>query len=492
MIRKAAIAAAITLASATTFAEVESIQLEDTFSLPVKFHATEHMLFARTSDFIDPAQPMANTLMNEGRVRAELNRYSLGVHFANRFTPDGTTGVNRPFVLEKASLSYEDRNWTVILGDSHQELGRGIALSLYRDETFGLANTSQGATAKFISNKGEVDANVFAGRLRSLQAPVALLPWENPLVNREVWMASASTKARVVDDSFVGGHYLLTVARPLESQAFNQRWHTVGASVSAESIGDSVDFYGETNVLKSQDVASGADTRPVGYGTFASVTYSALPWRVQVEAKDYRGYYFDFQRPPSLEEDVVTSINNQDMSIARLNVFHGDTKVSFLVGDDRVAKTSMRHGVAQTIIKGPGKTVWVARTGYRWLTGQADLIHANIAVKIPTWTGQTLELGVRKLWSHTNLHFLPTEEDRNFWDVTYSFSDSWNFGVGYEYVPTQWEPHYVNANTKVAFSSSLQARASVGKTSGGPQCSGGICRTVPAYSGALLDVSYAF
>jgi hypothetical protein len=492
--------AAVITASISTqlFAAAESIEFDSPsspFSLPVKLHATEHFLFSNTTDFVDPTLPRTSLLMNEGRVRAEYQQFSFGIHYSNRFTPDGNPLPNRPFVLEKKALTFENKNWTLVLGDSHQELGRGIALSLFRDDVFGLANTVEGASARFTSSSGATEVGGFAGRLRSLQAPVALIPWQNPLEDREVWMASTSGKARVAEDSYIGGHYLLTLARPLQSTQFDKRWHTTGGSVSSEGILPDVDVYAESNVLSSQNAVDGSNLRPQGYGTFASVTYSPLPWKFQVDGKDYRGYYFDFQRPPSLEEDIVQSLNNQDMSIGRLTVSRNGIASSFSVGQDRVAKAPMRHFVLRGVANGPARTVWVARAGYRWLAGENSISHANLSVKIPTFAGQTLELGYRKLLSNLNLSFFPTTDDRNYFDVSYSFSDDWSMNFGYEYLPTNSDEngqHYFNGGTRVAFSSDLQARAFIGKTSGGPQCSGGICRTVPPYTGGMLDVSYVF
>jgi hypothetical protein len=493
-IKKRSILAALILTPAV-WASTESLEIESSFRFPVKLHASEHFLFSHTSDFVDPTLPKTSSLMNEGRVRAEYDRFNFGVHFSNRFTPDGNPALNRAFVLEKKALSFESRNWTVTLGDSHQELGRGIALSLFRDEVFGLDNTVEGAAVRFTSNKGEIDTGMFAGRVRSLQAPVALLPFDNPLIDREVWLAALHAKARVAIDTHVGAHYLLTLNRPQLSPSFDKRWHTVGASFASDGILENVDVSVESNVLSSQNAADGSALRPTGYGTVAGVSYSPLPWKFQLEGKDYRGFNYEFQRPPSLEEDIVASLNNQDMSIARLSVWHNQSRLGFSMGDDRVAKTSMRHVVAQTLQNGPWDTVWVARAGYRWLTGQADLIHANISVKVPTGGGQSMEWGYRRLFSNSAINFLPTQEDRNYYDFTYTFSDKWNVGIGYEFMPTnprEIGKHYLNASTRVAFSGALQARAFVGQTSGGPQCSGGICRTVPAYTGGMLDVNYVF
>jgi hypothetical protein len=67
-------------------------------------------------------------------------------------------------------------------GDSLQEFGRGVSLSLYKDDVFGIYNTVQGAAIHGQSE--ELEGTIFGGRINGLNAPVALNPLANPVDKR--------------------------------------------------------------------------------------------------------------------------------------------------------------------------------------------------------------------------------------------------------------------------------------------------------------------
>src|SRR5260221_591535 len=107
----------------------------------VRITATDHVIFSNSKDPSDTVAPTTNLFMNEALVRGEVGPYSLDIDFTNRFTTNGPQTVNKPFVLEKKTLAADWTDWQIKIGDSHHELGRGIALALYRDNVFGVDNT---------------------------------------------------------------------------------------------------------------------------------------------------------------------------------------------------------------------------------------------------------------------------------------------------------------------------------------------------------------
>lgn len=468
----------------------ESIEV-DTSRLGV--NASNHTLFTSTPELVDPGQS-PSVLRSETHLGAEAGRFNLGTILSNRFAIQ-SDGSDVPLYLEKIHATYESDQWQFTVGDSHLELGRGIALALFRDDTFGIDNTLQGGAVKFAPDGWEFHAS--AGRIRTLRTPVTLLPFQNPLYQRQVFAAAGAVKRRW-SETQLGAHYLLTQNLPDDTPA-DKRWHTVGATFSADSFLPGWDAYGETNVMLGQRIYPAIDTLPTGYGTYASLVYSPVPaWKLKVEGRDYRDYNYDFHRPPTMEEDIVTSLNFQDISAAkftaerRMGIYHS-IKASLLAGNDRVVKTNVQHAV----VAGKWKVAelgFEARSGYRWMDGQSDLIHGDIKAKIPTFRGQFAEIGYRKLYGHSNLNFLPTLDDRNFFDFGYTFSSHWSLSAGVEYVPSNPADigqMYYNVGTLVKVDA-FTSRAFVGSTSGGPQCSGGICRLVPPYSGVMVEGTYAF
>jgi len=479
---------------------VRALSLLLTVSVPaasaaeLTFSYKNHLLFSHAQDPGDVAAPRTSLFMDESSLHGDYSNYKFSVDFSNQFTPDADSSLNRPFTLEKKTATATLGNWEIVGGDSHQELGRGIALSLYRDPVFGVDNTVEGAAVKY-SPEG-ASAGVFFGRVNALKSPVAINPMEvTLLVDNEMWLTGAYANGEVSTDTRMGGHYFFAAKGPLEDRVFDQTFHTAGGSFQKDSIADEVDVYAESNLLFTSLTAPGAPSLPMGMGSYGSVSWSPFPWKAKLEIKDYRDYAFDFRRPPTLEEDIIESINISDVSATRMTVEHRqvETKTtlfsSYLFGEDRSAHSAVHHGVVGSRFVGPLGLENEVRGGYRSMPGKSNLAHVSFKVKKKTFKGQAVELGYRKLYEHRALDILPTVADRNLFDFTYTFSEKLNVTVGYEYLPRLSETlgnHFFNAGAALR-TGPLTSRAFVGKTSGGTLCSGGVCRQVPPYTGAYLE-----
>ena len=457
------------------------------------FNASNHSLFTSTRN-LENEDASPELLRSETHLRAETGRYNLGAILSNRFAVAKQDGADIPIVLEKKFINFESDEWRVTLGDSHHEVGRGIALALFRDETFGIDSTVEGGSVQYSPTSW--DFKVFGGRAKSLFAPVTLIPFQSPLFNREIWLGHVGVKHKWAQTQ-LGAHYVLTLNRPLSTMTIDKRWHTGGVTLNAEGFAPGWDAYAEANVMANEVVGSSTNG-PTAYGSYGSLIFSPVPWKFKLEARDYRNYQYDFHRPPTMEEDIVTSLNFSNITAARLSVERrvgvlNTVRASLLAGNDRILNTTVRHAVAALKWKF-GDVAVEGRSGYRWLQGQSDLLHGDIKTKIPTFSGQFIELGYRKLHGFNNLNVMPTLDDRNFFDLAYTFSPHWSVNVGVEYVPsnpTDIGQQFLNVGSLVKVDS-FTSRAFVGATSGGPQCSGGICRMVPAYSGMMVEGTYAF
>lgn len=475
---------------------IHAATIQETIS-SVSITATDHAVISGEQPDGDPTQPYSSYWMNEARIRAQLRQLSVSVQFANQLTADTTGNRYHPFVLEKSALRWESPLWEVVAGDNHQEFGKGIALALYADNTFGIDNTLQGLSVKYGSKDWSVSA--LGGKLHSLAAPVAINPEDNPLKDRDVYLAGGSFEGKLSSDMKAGGHYLLALNKPFTENGFDKQWQTVGATYSKNGLLDGWDVYAESNVLFSRSLGKSSESLPNGYGSYASIVWAPLPWQFKLEGKDYREYRFDFRRPPTLEEDVVQTLNTQDVSASRLTTEHhfvlGQSMIrgSFLYGYDRIKQSWIHHAVAGGKFPGPYHLKNEVNVGYRWLPGEAALTHAGIKTKIATFKSQSVELGFRKQVDRINLSFLPTTEDRNIFDATYNFSSAFSLSGGLELIPTNNATNQTFASVgAVAKLDAFVGKAFIGKTSGGTQCSGGVCRRVPPYSGAYVESTYTF
>jgi hypothetical protein len=461
--------------------------------------ATSHFLGSQSGDTNNPDAPSLELYRHEALIRGEYAPFSANISFTSRYTPDGKQGQNTGFTLEKKSAGFENDVWDVRLGDSYQELGRGIALSLYRDPVFGVDNTLEGGAVRMRS--GGVDANLFAGRVNVWKVPLAIDPLDQAMKGRNVYLAGASLGTEIAKDTKISGHYLLTQNQTTKNDQFTFRQQTVGAAIQAENILEDVDLYGESNVLTG-DHHENAQSITTGYGSYASVSWAPSPWKLKVEGKDYRSFAYEFRRPPSLEEDIIPTINYNDVSAGRV---YGERKLgetgqatvfsSFLGGYDRAEHTQLYHPVVGTkfpLLTGVDMEI---RSGYRWMPDNSNLSHGAVKTKIKTGKGQYFELEYRKQYANSGLATAVTEkDDRNLILAGYTFNERWSLGAGYEYIPTKEVSvgnHYANFNGTYK-TGPFVGRALVGKTSGGTQCSGGVCRQVSPFTGAYLETTYTF
>ncbi len=479
--------------------ETSTLRTEDTGDTGVRFTASTHVLFSNETSTGTESQSATQTLLNETNLRTEYGQYQLGVDFTDRFVPAGAanTTPQMPFAFEKAVAAYEGSEWQVRLGDSHQELGRGIALSLYRDDVFGLDNTLQGAAVHY-GPRG-LDVTSFAGRVNALHNGVALNPVLSPVQNEQMYLAGGEVKVDVVRDTKIGAHYLFAADQKDADDHLDQSWNIAGALLQSDGIFDNIDAYLETNAMFSQTLGPGGSPIPTGYGNYGSLVYSAQPWKLKAEVKDYRAFSFDLNRPPTLEEDVVETINTTAVTATRLyaerrigdnpkNLVHA----SILYGWDGNYLSQIHHGVVGGKFEGPWGSEIEWKGGYRWEPGYETLYHGTLKGKVRTGKGESLEIGYRKFYHNYNLSTLPTLDDRNYVDIAYVFSERWGLQAGYEYVPSDPDnPNYVNVGATVKLGT-FSGRAFIGETSAGLLCSGGVCREIPAYTGAYVDGTYVF
>jgi hypothetical protein len=284
---------------------------------------------------------------------------------------------------------------------------------------------------------------------------------------------------------------------PNELNYFDKVWNSAGLSYTQDQLFENVDWYAESNILITHFRAPGQLTElPKGYGTFSALSWTPESWKVKLEAKDYRDYHFEFRRPPTLEDDVVVSDNTEDISGSRLEVekkwanSNSSNKASYLLEYDRTQNRPIHHGIVGAKFS-PNLWETEMKLGYRTMPERSVLYHGSAKGKMKTFKGQAIELNLRKQYETTKLDLIPQVEDRNATDLTYTFSERWVASLGYEYMPSndpETGQHFLNAAITYR-ATGFQGRVFLGKTSGGTLCSGGVCRKVPAFDGALLETS---
>lgn len=481
---------------------VRAESLEEAVSA-IHVTSQDHLLIASKKDPSDPNSEPSQQLMHENRLGAETGPYRMGIHFTNKLYLNNqgaaNSSNNKPFTLEKKHLTAEFSNWDIQLGDSYQEIGKGIALSLYQDDVFGLNNTLEGASIKYRPKGFEVMG--FAGRLNAITSPVAVFSFENPIKNRNVWLMGSSVGGNPWEGAKITGHYLLALNTPTNYSGYDKTWTTIGTTIQQNNLFPAGEGYAEVNALISHVRVSGRDTvLPTGWGAYSSISWAPAPWKVKWEGKLYEDYVFEFRRPPTLEEDIVETTNTSRVvgskwaADYRINAGKGTVGGSYLVAYDRMTQAPIHHWVGSGKYKVSSIIELEGKSGYRTSPNRNWLAHASFKGKLKTFKGQWLELGYRKQYGRIKLDLLPATEDRNAIDFSYVFSERISTGLGYEYLPEnapEFGKHFANVSTSLRFGA-LAAKAMLGQTSGGTLCSAGICRQVPAFTGAQVETTYSF
>jgi hypothetical protein len=490
------------LYSGLAFSASETGTLSESFSHRFKVSASDHLIFSNARNDVDRTAPPVQLLMNEGKLNLEYGKWNGNIHFSNRYEPNPDQKSSPSIKLEKKAVRFESRDWQVILGDSYQQLGKGIALSLFSEPAFGIDNTLEGGVAKYRPENFEV--SLMGGRINVISTPVAINSVDMRMKDRNVLMSGGNLGYKFSPESQFALYYLMTMNQRKSDLDLDNRLQTFGVNFSQDNLAEAFDFYAESNVMISDKASKGQWVRnPLARANYLALSWSEAPWKVKFEAKDYDQFDFDFRKPPSLEEDVpLANVPNNfsDVTAGRLygeyHLLSVGSKVysSMLYGKDRLEKGDLYHALSGAKMSLGERAEAEIKFGYRWVAGHQQIYHGSLKGKTKTFPGQMAEIEIRKQLSRLQLNTNPSKEDRNSLLFSYGFSESWSGTAGFEYIPTndlELGKNFYNLGVSYR-RGPFVSRAFVGDTSGGAQCAGGVCRQAPAYSGAMFEASYLF
>ncbi len=458
----------------------------------------DHSIIENSNDVEDATVPPLQMVMHESFFHLDRIPLALDVHTTNQVAMAGQSPGEYPFIVSKASGSYESSSLSVVTGDSHLTLGKGIALALYRDPQLGFDNTLLGVTSQI--HRDGVESLFFGGQIHPLLAPVALQPQNTPLYGTQIWAFGSSQKVALSENLKVGAHYYWAGIIPFQMTQVNQNNHTLGLVWEHSDLFPAVDWYAESNVVVQNTAGL---NQPNAYGTYQSLTWAPVPWSFKEQLKDYRNYNFTFRNPPSLEEDIVPFVDLNNISEMRLTAsrrlasMRDTAEVAFVYGQERTEPlypTTVHHIVGGTQFGTGEHGTVLLRGGYRWVPGDTYLWHARVKGSFRTGPGQNFDFTLEKQKSLFAIQAIPTHYDLNRIVAAYVFSPRWTVSLGFDHVPT----NAVNVGTQFFNASVLcnlgqaQAKVFFGRTNGGVLCSGGICRWIPPYSGAMLETTLTF
>jgi len=401
--------------------------------------------------------------------------------------------------LERFRVQHEFSEVTLLGGDAHLQLGRGIALSLRKVDELGLDQALRGGNV--VWNGDLLRLQAFAGitNIANMDG-VTQRHLEDP--NDTLAGASATWHAGPADIS-VHGLFLQNRVPLLEMSGDD---HTVlGGAYVDLPLSYGLSLYAEGAVQQY---------RLVGIDHTGSAAYASADVDLGIVSLLVEGLYLDdfrvagsmdatlqqpnvYNQPPTLERFDQEVLDNQNVRGARAKISRPllDGRLVFYVnglfrrfGPDEAAVDAL-HGYGGFELTYGSSSRWFASAGYREETQDGRTIKTMIHGE-SDWVQ---ELG--KGYSvHLNVsHESRTLDDRPYLRGTTLVGMEKNrlgalmLEIGYDTHDPQQRQFFLAGILAWHTYEWLTARAVVGSQRGGLKCIGGVCRDFPAFTGARLE-----
>jgi len=237
----------------------------------------------------------------DNRLDVTLGRgaYTLGASFlshspsdAGRLDPNDfgaqTQGIRKRW-LEAAT-----DDWTVRVGDVYSTYGRGLALSIFEDQTVDFDNVLDGVMAR--GALGPAELRVIAGT-NSIGDEFQVLKGARLDLRGDRW-GRFGLQGVWSDSTSVGG-----IGRPGGDRLYGSSWE--------RSVSDFADVYGEYVIRHPENYRAGARQGPDGHGGYGSLALYLGRVQVLAEYKDLLRYQLPFVNPPTTVRQHTTTLMNR-------------------------------------------------------------------------------------------------------------------------------------------------------------------------------------
>jgi hypothetical protein len=430
-------------------------------------------------------------------------------------------------IPERIWGSYADRTFEVTLGDGYVSFGRGLALSLRKNDELSTDTALRGARLGLrtdrvsahlvggVTNIGNIDEA--SGRFTADPMDVVL---------------GAQTDVKVVEGMRVGAHAVgYAFHTPLSTPpmggdtAWKERWLNSGFTFDAPRLTPWLGLYVEGLWQRRWPITG--ETKN-GFGAYGAATLSLGAVTLLVEGKAYgdlavlhpRFDFIEFQpvqysAPPTLERVL------QPLEHGQRNIYGGRVRADWRV--DATLGLFAAHGLFEdaegyldpnslallpgTIHDPTAGLDWtiggfriLGEAGWRfvYLPGNGEAVrsdgHFEVTVQKQLGTSsRSLELHVTD-WERVKVMPLAAERWR---EGSAQFGFRWRpvqayAGLDFSTEPGQPQTWYPNGTLQWDITRSTNLRLMVGSTRGGLRCVSGVCRVFPPFSGAKLAFTARF
>jgi hypothetical protein len=430
-------------------------------------------------------------------------------------------------IPERVWASYTGRQLEVTLGDSYVSFGRGLALSLRKNDELATDTALRGARLRLSTDRfaGLLVAGVTnIGNIDEATGRYAADPLDA--------VVGAQVDGKVVDGVKLGAHAVglafhdpvSTRVAPGQDGTWKERWLNVGPTFDAPRLTPWLGVYLEGLWQRRMPITGAAKS---GFGGYGAVTMHLGDVTVLFEGKAYGDLavmqpHFDaiefqpvqYSAPPTLERVL------QPLEHAQRNIYGGRVRLDWALNRDlglfladglfRDAEgyldpdsLILRAGTIYDPTAGVDARVagfrFLAEAGWRFvfLPQREGAVrsdgHFELTVEKELGGPRSAELHVID-WER--LKVLPFSDER--WrEGTAQVGFRWRpvqVFAGLDYTTEAGQPQtlYPNLTAQWDITRGTNLRVFVGSTRGGLRCVSGICRVFPPFEGAKLTFTARF
>jgi len=418
--------------------------------------------------------PKENQFNESLSLFANLQRWSFGITLrSNNFfqqTPNVTLG-NPGFDIYRKFVQYNSKHLQVTVGDFYAMLGRGLVLSVLKNEDVLRERTLLGGDIHY--NRGRLDWRVLGGQIRD---EIEDQQWT--VAGGEISLEYAKNHRTAVHLSYINdGDTWLNLGKRL----------TYSVSLKGDKLLKNFSYYMELARLDYRD--SSIDT---GYGFYSNITYNKSHVTCLLEFKRYKDFMNEMNTPPTADrEDEISSFNDTTglRFYFQYAFFEPDILLFFNLGRYTEYDDTGNHIYAGMSIEDFLDRLNLSVTyGIRDILYPIKRLDGHLLYQFSgRWSGEITVKNKR----YKDKSFIFNEQD-HILQISYSPYISLFFTHQYSHNRIISLNHFYSCGIKIYFSSGTVLELAGGTIRGGQICSGGQCFVAPPFKGIKCSLFHIF
>ncbi|NIO80133.1 MAG: hypothetical protein GTN68_06215 [Candidatus Aminicenantes bacterium] len=454
-----------------------------TVAVPLQAFNVGDISFYVTNDFLYQYNQLTynnkeNQFYESLTLFANYKKWSVGLTLrGNNFfkqSPNMTLEDPQLDVFRKY-VQYSSKHLKITVGDFYSLLGRGMVLSVLKNEDILRERTILGGDVRY--NRGRLDLRVLGGRVK------------DETENQEWTVAGGEINLEYVKHHRIGFHF--SYIDDIDTRRQLGKRLTTSISLKGSQLFKNISYYTEVALLDYQDTDALVFTDN-GYGIYSNVTYSKSHVTCFLEFKRYKDFNNEMNNPPAADrEDEIASIRDTTglRFYFQYAFFEPDITLFF-----NAARYEEHGDTGNHFYGGVNIEDLMDRLNLSLSYGVRDIHY-----RIKRWDGHLIYQFTDR-WSSEIIF-----KDKHYRDGSFIFKEiDYNFQVSYSPFISVFFLHQYShnriANLNYFFSGGIKVylpggtvvELSGGTIRGGQICSGGQCFVAPPFKGVKCFILHTF